>query len=140
MAGRPKKMTIQTLGKLKEAFLWGCSDAEACVYAGIHPDTLYEFQKKSPGYSEQKESYKSYPFLVARKSIVMALKNDPHLALKYLERKKNDEFSLKHTVNQNISTERIEGFNYIVPDEQVPEFTAHYPDATVIKRSDYTNS
>jgi len=41
-AGRKPKMNSITLGKLREAFLLGCSDAEACFCAEIHPDTLYE--------------------------------------------------------------------------------------------------
>jgi len=138
MAGRPKKMTNQVLGKLKEAFLLGCSDAEACLYAGIHPDTLYEYQKQNPTYSEEKEMYKSNPFLLARKSVVTSLMKDPNLALKFLERRKSDEFSLRKTVDQNVTSEAITGFTYVVPDDRIDEYTALNPNATVIKKSDYS--
>jgi len=137
MAGRPKKMTTYTLGKLREAFLWGCTDAEACFYAGIHPDTLYEYQKKNPEYSEEKECYKSNPILEARKAVVQAFKNDPHLAMKYLERKMNGEFSLKQTLNQNVTGEAITGFNYIVPDDRLEEYSTQYPNSKIIKKSEY---
>lgn len=96
MAGRPQKITNQILGKLKEAFLWGCTDLEACFYADIHPDTLYEYQKKNPEYSEQKKCFKSNPILLARKVVVNALEGNPMLALRFLERRKRDEFSLKY--------------------------------------------
>jgi hypothetical protein len=92
---RPTKITSQTLGKLREAFLLGCTDQEACLNAGINPDTLYEFQKRNPRFTEQKEQYKSNPVLLARKTVVQAIAKDPYLALKYLERKKKDEFSIK---------------------------------------------
>lgn len=108
--GRKTKMTSLTIGKLREAFLWGCTDREACLYAGINPDTLYTYQKENPEYTEQKEQYKSNPVLLARKTLVEALKNDPNLALKYLERKKSDEFSLKQVIDQPPETEKFGGF------------------------------
>lgn len=141
MAGRPKIMTQQTLGKLREAFLWGCSDREACLYAGINPDTLYEYQKKNPQYSEQKECFKSNPIMLARKSVVNALAGDPQLALKYLERKKSEEFSLKQTVEQNVVNDRIVGINYIIPNDAVlTEDRIIRPGDTVTRKSDITNS
>lgn len=99
MIGRPQKITNQVLGKLREAFLLGCTDQEACLNADINPDTLYEYQKRNLLFTEQKESYKSNPVLLARKTVVNALKRDPHLALKFLERKKKDEFSLKQNLD-----------------------------------------
>lgn len=108
--GRKSKINNTLLGKLREAFLWGCTDREACLYADINPDTLYAYQKENPGYSEQKEQYKSNPVLIARKVIVEAMKNDPNLALKFLERRKSDEFSLKHIVVQPPDSERFGGF------------------------------
>jgi hypothetical protein len=40
-AGRPTKMTPDTVKKLEEAFLLGCSDIEACLVADISKQTLY---------------------------------------------------------------------------------------------------
>ena len=116
MAGRPKIMTQQTLGKLREAFLWGCTDQEACLNADINPDTLYEYQKKNPTFTEQKEQYKSNPVLLARKIVVSTLKDDAQLALKYLERKKKDEFSLKQSLDITSYKEPIPimGNTYVV--------------------------
>src|SRR3989304_5910312 len=91
--GRPTKMTPTTLQKLHEAFLWGCSDREACLWADINPDTLYCYQEANPEYSEQKEAWKSCPNIKARRTLVRALDKDPNLALKYLERKLPREFS-----------------------------------------------
>lgn len=113
--GRKTKMTPYTLGKLREAFLLGCSDVEACFYAEIHPDTLYQYQTDNPKYSEQKKALKSNPILLARKTVVTALSNDPNLALKYLERRLNEEFALKQTITQTKEPDRITGISYIVP-------------------------
>lgn len=118
-SGRKTKIKESTLGKLREAFLWGCTDREACLYAGINPDTLYEYQKKNPKYTEQKDLFKSNPVLIARKSVIDALASDPHLALKYLERKKSDEFSLRQEIKQTVNQEQITGFNYIIPKDRI---------------------
>lgn len=93
--GRPTKMTESTIGKLEQAFAFGCTDKEACLFANINPDTLYSYCKKNPEFSERKELLKETPIMKAKKSVVDNLENDPVLALKYLERKKKDEFSLK---------------------------------------------
>ena len=91
--GQPTVMTPETLELLKEAFLLGCSDREACHLANISTSTLYHYQEANPRYAEQKEIWKDSPTLIARRSVVNALENDYEHALKYLERKKKDEFS-----------------------------------------------
>ena len=50
--GRPLKIDEVVLGKLEAAFNIGASDLEACKHAGINPDTLYEYQKRHPEYTE----------------------------------------------------------------------------------------
>ena len=91
--GRPTVMTPETLRKLEEAFALGCTDLEACTYADISKSTLYDYQQEHPEFVERKELLKENPILLARKSVVEALANDPDLSLRYLERKKKDEFS-----------------------------------------------
>jgi len=91
-------MTEVTLGKLREAFLIGCSDKEACFYAQIHPDTLYDYQARHPEFSEQKAGWKNYLVFRARMAIgdaIISGKNADNLDIAkwYLERKRRDEFS-----------------------------------------------
>lgn len=94
--GRPTAMTDETLAKLKEGFLMGMTDSEACLYANdICPATLYKYQDEHPEYSELKDQWKQNPVLEARQSVLKGLRRDPDLALKFLERKKKDEFSLR---------------------------------------------
>lgn len=88
-------MTPETVGKLEYAFSIGCSIPEACFYAGIHKDTYYEWVKKDKDLSDRFEGLRENTILVARESVMKGVKRDPDLALKYLERKKKDEFSLR---------------------------------------------
>jgi len=96
--GRPVKFSQLVLNKLKEAFLFGATDKEACLYAGICRDTLYDYQKKNKGFPDQKEEWKSNPLLKAKKTIFDNL--DKHtVAMWYLERKARNEFDLKQNNN-----------------------------------------
>lgn len=91
--GKPTVMTEETLRLLQEAFEWGCTDIEACLHAKIGKTALYDYQERNPEYAEWKDKWKNFPNLRARRCVVDALDDDKDLALKYLERKKKDEFS-----------------------------------------------
>jgi hypothetical protein len=93
--GRPTIMTDLTLQKLKEAFAFGCTDEEACYYAEIGKSTLYNYQNDNPEFLEQKEALKQRPILLARQEVIKGLEGNPELALKFLERKRKSEFSLR---------------------------------------------
>ena len=90
--GRPTIMTDDTIKKLEEVFALGGSDSEACFYANISKQTLYNYQKEHPEFVDRKEALKEKPILKARQTVVRSLDN-PDYAFKYLERKKKDEFS-----------------------------------------------
>lgn len=92
---RPTVMTEQVIAKLEEAFAWGCSDTEACLWADIAPATLYQYQEKHPAFTERKAMLKERPILDSRATVARAVKRDADLAMKYLERKRKDEFSTK---------------------------------------------
>lgn len=91
--GRPTVMTKDVIAKLEQAFAIGCTDLEACLFAGVSKDALYYYQHKNPKFTERKEQLKETPILKARTSVVNKLEADAELALKFLERKKKDEFS-----------------------------------------------
>ncbi len=93
--GRPPKINELIVSKLEEAFSLGCSDLEACFYAGISKQCLYDYQKLNPEFADRKESLKQRPILLARKTVVDGIQDDPDLALRFLERKKKDEFSTR---------------------------------------------
>ena len=97
--GRPTVMTPETLAKLEHAFLLGCSDLEACFYADISQDALYDYQRANPEYSKRKEQLKQNPIFLARTTVVDGIKSDADLALKFLERKLKSEFSPSSSIN-----------------------------------------
>jgi hypothetical protein len=108
--GRPTSMTEKVIDKLEEAFSWGCTDEEACGHADICKGTLYEYQLKYPAFVERKEQLKIRPLRLARKAVVDSFSNpkpDAEMAMKYLERKKKDEFSTKQEVEANVTFEPV---------------------------------
>lgn len=94
--GRPTVMTPELIKKLEEAFAFGASDLEACFYADISKQTLYTYQERHPEFTDRKERLKERPVLLARQTVIASIqKGDGDLGLKYLERKRRNEFSLK---------------------------------------------
>lgn len=93
--GRPTVITESVLQKLEEAFSWGCSDVEACLNADIAPRTLYNYQESNPEFVHRKAELKENPIRLARKSVIDGMQTDPALALRFLERRKKDEFAPK---------------------------------------------
>ena len=87
MIGRPTVMTEETLRKLEDAFLMGCTDAEACLFAGIGKRTLYDYQAENEDFSHQKEVMKTNPSLQAKHVQLKELQSGSFdAATKYLNR------------------------------------------------------
>ena len=97
---KKSKLTDETIRKLEEAFALDASILEACYYADISHDTYHRWIKEYPQLSDRFNRLREKPCLLARQSVIKAFKSDSNLALKYLERKKKEEFSLK-TVNEH---------------------------------------
>jgi len=119
------------LSKLEEAFAWGCTDIEACLFSDISRQTLYTYLNEHPEFLDRKEHLKENPILLARSTVVRGIKGNPDLALRFLERKKKNEFSLKqeHEIKlqeitpsdeelQGIITEATEGSEGTSPKEE----------------------
>lgn len=82
--------------KIDEAAAYGCTNAEIALYCGIETKTIYNWFNRDPKLKERVKQLKDKPILLARQTVLKAIKNDnAEMALKYLERKKKDEFSLK---------------------------------------------
>lgn len=97
--GRPPVINEAKLKKLREAFLMGCTDDEACLYAEIEPRTLYNYQNDNPEFIQEKEHWKNNPILKARKVVFEKIESgDEQTAKWYLERKAKQEFSTKTEV------------------------------------------
>lgn len=99
-SGRPTKMTPELIEKLEYVYCKGFTDQQAADFAGIHIDTIYNYCKNNPEFSEKKEALKKMPNLKAKMNIVEALdSSDPILKLQnsrfWVERKMKDEFSTR---------------------------------------------
>ena len=92
--GRPTVMTENVMVRLREAFLFGCTDEQACSFANIATGTLYNYQKAHPDYLEQKEQWKQNPILMA-KAVVYNKLSELETAKWYLERKAKEEFGTR---------------------------------------------
>lgn len=95
--GAPAKMTKETVKILEDAFSNGATDIEACFIAGIHKQTLYNYQKKNPKFIDRKQALKDMIKYQARKSIKESIETEktPDTAKWYLERKEKKEFSTR---------------------------------------------
>jgi hypothetical protein len=85
----------EVIRKLEQVWSIGGSDEEAAFFANIAKSSLCEFLKRSPLVSERKEALKNKTILKARQEVVKGLENNPEFSLKYLERKRRNEFALK---------------------------------------------
>lgn len=79
--------------RLIEAFKIDSGVMEACVYAGITHDQWQYFIEKHPSFSVIRDLVSELPSLQARQTVVKGLSNDKDFALKYLERKRRQEFA-----------------------------------------------
>lgn len=96
--GRPTVMTPVVIGKLESVFAMDGSIREACYFAGISPDTYFEFMKKNPEYSERFDALRNRPVLLARQTVMKKLTENYGNAMDYLSRKAKKEFSVRTEV------------------------------------------
>ena len=89
--GRPTVVTPSVVIKLEQAFSIGASITEACIYADISRNTIYEYMKTHPEFQDRIDELQERPILKARQTVVQSL-NDPVHAFRYLEKKRKSEF------------------------------------------------
>lgn len=108
LVGRPPVIDKDVLNKLEISYSMGCSDSEACLFANISKQTLYNYQEKHPEFKERKQLLKEKLVLKARTVIAEALnKKDENTAKWYLERKRKDEFSTRQEIGGNVSVQKV---------------------------------
>ena len=93
--GAPTKFNDDVVNKLRHAFALDATIEEACFYADISRQTFYNWKDVNPEIFDKLEALRNEPVLAARNTVVSAVRSDPEIALKYLERKRKNEFSLK---------------------------------------------
>ena len=119
--GKFTKLTDDVVKKLEEIFLLDGTVEEACFFAGISKQTLYNWFKDNPKMQERMDALRNEPFLKARRTIVKNLEN-PQYAFEYMKRKKKDEFSEraeltgKEGKDLNPTTEELAKTNNLLND------------------------
>jgi len=84
--------TPEKLGKLEQAFAIGCTDKEACGFAGISEDQLYYYEKKSEDFTSRKAFLKDTVVLKARQAVAQKVDESYGNAMDYLKRVRRKEF------------------------------------------------
>jgi hypothetical protein len=105
-------MTNEVIAKLRQAYLIGATNSEACGYAEIGERTLYDYLEKNPEFSQTIENWKNEPILSARKKVTDNIKNDVRVAQWYLERKRKSEFAQR----QELTGDEGAAINVIIED------------------------
>ncbi len=93
--GRPTVLTEGALGKIETALAFGCTIIEACAFAEVSHDAFYRKQRNEPKWKEKCDRLREHPVIKARMEVIKSFAKRPELAMKYLERKKRDEFGEK---------------------------------------------
>lgn len=91
---KKQKLNKETIKKLEEVFAIDGSVEEACYYANISTQSYYNWIKDDPELKEQFDRLRQRPVLKARQEVVKGLNNFDN-SMKYLERKKKSEFSVR---------------------------------------------
>lgn len=93
---------------------------EACsAYAKISKQTYYTYIKTHPEFVDEMEQNKQIPYQKAVQAIINNFAKDPHLALKYLERRHKDEFSLRQEITGADGKQLIGGLAGLVSKAKV---------------------
>ncbi len=114
--GKDEKIVVE---RLSEIWGLGGSDSEASFYADISNASLSRYLAAHPEIAERKAKLLQRPVLLARRAIINSFdgekvqlvtkdgkevtvtRADPEMALKYLERKHRQEFSLRSEVDHS---------------------------------------
>lgn len=95
--GRPNVIDDVVVSKLEEGFLYGLTDEQACLYAGISKATLHRYIDEHPEFWDRKEILKNQPKIDAKITLAKSLKphDDPRLALEVLKNTMRDEYNTR---------------------------------------------
>lgn len=109
ICGRPSVVTDQVLAMLREVYKLGCTDEEACAYAGISVAALQRYFDRVPQFRQERANLQELPVIKARSNIISAI-SEKNVAVSqwYMERKRRKEFGdskeidLKGTITHGV--------------------------------------
>ena len=125
--GRKSKMTPECVKKLEEIFAIDGTVEEACFFADISRQTFYTWVNDNPALLDRFEALRNNPVLLARRSVIEGL-GDPELALKYLERKRRNEFSTRVETDNTTKMDMSGKLGITSSDEIAEEFLTKLKD------------
>lgn len=112
---RPTVMTEATVKKLLYAFSNSFSDEEACCYAWISKQTLYNYWRDNPEFLDRKKILKHKPSVKAKLNLVEAIEAwNIQISKFWLEKKSHREFWNMTPTSQFYEPERYE----MTPEEK----------------------
>lgn len=105
--GRPTVMTPEVVLKLEYAFSCGCTDVQACLFAGISRQSFYKWiDEENPSFSDRKETLKQNVQLHAKMNIAKNVIQDKSLATSQyvLDKTEYSKFAPTVQINQHNQT------------------------------------
>lgn len=85
-------MHKKQLQKIREALAWGCSDAEACHYAGVTLRLFEKYTNRNAKFREEKIKLQTMPIVLLKKRLFEAIgEAKPETCLKILEKQEQKE-------------------------------------------------
>ena len=108
--GRPSlKRDPETISKLLNAFSTGLDDRLACYSVGIGYSTFWRWQDEDPKFKEEIERAKAQPAIMARATMINAIKAGKYMAASWwLEHTERETFGIlpaqiNNTLNLSLS-------------------------------------
>lgn len=94
--GRKPKITPAVLQDLCLAFSIGCTDEQACMYAGIGTSTLYNYQNANEEFVERKRQLKESVVIMSKMAVYESVKKGNLWTAQWLlERLEKDNYSTR---------------------------------------------
>jgi len=121
-AGRPTKYSEEILEQVTSYCLLGATDLQLADFIGVHVDTIYEWKKVYPAFSEAIRAGKEFAdAAVARSLYQKAVGGDVKAQTFWLKNRRREHWRDRHTVEEGTPFE----------DQHVPEIVIEEIDASL---------
>lgn len=108
----------ETKAKFLVAASFDMNITACAAYAGISTQAYYNYLETHPEFLDEFEQKRQLPYQRAIQTIITKMEDDPHLAMKYLERKHKNEFSPRQEVTGADGEKLISGLAGLVSEAQ----------------------
>ena len=119
IAPKPTILTDAIKQRAEIVFALDGDVKEVAYYCGVSTRRMNIWLEANPEWKEHCEMLRQKPVLKARQAVVGHL-DDPEFALKYLSKKKKDEFSDRTEMTGKNGEALVTGFNYVNPNATNP--------------------